>query len=102
MFKKKEKIEIIFVFIYLIEQIALVSLYIFSPKLLPLWIGSFPAIFLTTIAVEKVFMKDGFKEEREYLESKLKDGEYDKKNLKNFNVFKEEIKRNEFFHGIKK
>lgn len=63
MFEKRDKVECVFVGIYLIEQVALIVAYNFQEKLLPLWIALFPVIFLTTIAFEKVFLKSDFKDQ---------------------------------------
>jgi hypothetical protein len=101
MFEKKDKIEGIFIFIYFFEQVALIALYIFVPKLLPFWIGVFPVIFLTTIAFEKVFMKADFQTEKRDLENQLKEKNDEEKDRRRFMSFRDEFRRNKFLHRKK-
>lgn len=63
MFEKQDKVECFFVGVYFLEQVALILAYNFLNSYLPLWIGLFPVVFLTTIAFEKVFMKADFKDQ---------------------------------------
>lgn len=93
MFGKPDKVECIFIGIYLMEQVVLILLYNFKQSLLPVWIGLFPAIFLTTIAFEKVLLKSDFKNQMEDL-FKIKEKEKERDDEFKFT-------KNKFF-GIKK
>jgi len=70
--KSKDKIELIFIGIYFFEQILLIFLYSFQIGSLTFWIGLFPVIFLTTIAIEKVFIKKTYNKEIGELNKTLK------------------------------
>lgn len=63
MFEKGDKVESSFVVIYFIEQFALIILTYKFPTSINLWVALFPIVFLTTIALEKVFLKSGFKDQ---------------------------------------
>lgn len=73
MFKKQDKIETWFIAIYFIEQIALVLLYILKTDMMNIWIGVFPVIFLSTMAIEKVYLKVDFQERLEGYTSQRED-----------------------------
>ncbi|MBU2634634.1 MAG: hypothetical protein KJ674_05340 [Nanoarchaeota archaeon] len=102
MFEKKNKIEVIFIALYFVEQVTLILLYIFSRELLPLWISIFPVIFLTTIAFEKVFMKADFEERRKDLENQLKEKKGEGIKNREIITLRDQLKRNKFFHNTRK
>ena len=88
MFEKQDKVECIFVGIYFLEQVSLILAYNFLNSYLPLWIGLFPVIFLTTIAFEKVFMKSDFKDQQESLIEMLRENTHEEDRNKEFKLIK--------------
>lgn len=96
MFEKCDKVEVIFIGIYFLEQISLILLYILSPKLLPFWIGAFPVVFLTTIAFEKVFMKIEFKEREKNLLNQLNEKDSEVKKYREVKDVRDSL--NKLFH----
>lgn len=89
MFRKQDKIETWFITIYFIEQIALVLLYILKTDMMDIWIGVFPVIFLSTMAIEKVYLKVDYQERiEEYTKQKAYEVDRDNQ-LKEFkHIFK--------------
>ena len=64
-------IEIFFGAIYFLEQIALVLLYHIYTTNRDIWIAIFPAVFLTTIDMEKILIKADYSHEISKLGNKL-------------------------------
>ena len=60
MLTKLDKKDIVFISIYFVEQVALVLLYMVLPALVRIWVTTFPVIFLSTMAIEKVLLKAEF------------------------------------------
>jgi hypothetical protein len=63
MFKKKDRYEVLFVIIYLIEQGALIVYAFKYPTMITFLVSIFPVVFLTTMAIEKICLKVNYEEE---------------------------------------
>jgi len=57
----EDKVDLVFISVYFIEQTALILSYILLPLFMNIWISIFPVIFLSTMAIEKVLIKADFK-----------------------------------------